>query len=192
MLLDKKPGNTTLSIYTPEGIDLYGQKMNLSRDADVARAIVRNQARNMGLNAIDTSGLVSGSEADITRNLGKATTEADLAEQQYNVGARNQAAQFNAMQKMRNAMIDQQRKDMWRERNMNYLSGAIGTIPELMKDINMIKFQNKYLGQLSKADKNKLAILAKMYPDYTFDANDPVVREILYNMKNISGNKKTN
>ena len=192
MLFDKKPGNTTLPTYTPEGIDLYGQKMNLSRDADVARAIVRNQARNMGLNAIDTSGLVSGSEADITRNLGKATTEADLAEQQYNVGARNQAAQFNAMQKMRNTMIDQQRKDMWRERNMNYLSGAIGTIPELMKDINMIKYQNKYLGQLSKADKNKLAILAKMYPDYTFDANDPVVREILYNMKNISGNKKTN
>ena len=65
MLLDKKPGNTTLPTYTPEGIDLYGQKMNLSRDADVARAIVRNQARNMGLNAMDTSGLVSGSEADI-------------------------------------------------------------------------------------------------------------------------------
>ena len=59
---------------------------------------------------MDTSGLVSGSEADITRNLGKTTTEADLAEQQYNVGARNQAGQFNAMQKMRNTMIDQQRK----------------------------------------------------------------------------------
>ena len=42
---------------------------------------------------------------------------------------------------------------MWRERNMNYLSGAIGTIPELMKDINMIKYQNEYLGQLSEADK---------------------------------------
>lgn len=182
MIFDKKPKPLTLPKYTPEGIDLYNQRLGLRRDADVDRSTMLNQTRNVGMNAGQTISAMNSGTAGLQRNLGRALTESELAEQQYNVGARNRAGEVNAMTGMREGMMNKQMEEMWKQRQSEYLAGATNTIPEFMSDVNRIKYQDKYLKQLSDKDRAMLELLMNSSQNYGgyFTPDGRFVSDIYY------------
>lgn len=182
MIFDKRPKPLNLPKYTPEGIDLYNQRLGLRRDADVDRSTMLNQTRNVGMNAGQTISAMNSGTAGLQRNLGRALTESELAEQQYNVGARNRAGEVNAMTGMREGMMNKQMEEMWKQRQSEYLAGATNTIPEFMSDVNRIKYQDKYLKQLSDKDRAMLELLMNSSQNYGgyFTPDGRFVSDIYY------------
>ena len=165
-VLTKKPKSIAAPSYTPKELDLSDRALEAKRQAELSSNISRNQARNLGLNAGATIANQAGAQSGIDRNLAGVLTDINLAEQQYNVGEQNKAGMFNAEAKYKNDLINQQLKDQYDQKMLDSLSGTIGTIPELITDINKIKAQNKAFKNMTESEKAKFKLYEQLFPRY--------------------------
>lgn len=151
MAKKNRPGYTPVTS-TPERINMEPYAEQLRKDAGVTKNVAMRNARNLGLNAGATLANMGAVGADVDRGLGANLANLYGQQEQYNVGASNQfnLANANAINqgRMFNTQVDLANK----EAQLGYLSGALGTIPGVMKDIRM-----------DKADKEMRSILDKYY-----------------------------
>jgi hypothetical protein len=137
---------------TPERINMEPYAEQMRKEAGVTKNIAMRNARNLGLNAGATLANMGAIGADVDRGLGANLTNLYGQQEQYNVGTANQfnLANTNTINqgRMFNTQVDLANK----EAQLGYLSGALGTLPGVMKDIRM-----------DKADKEMRSILDKYY-----------------------------
>lgn len=169
MLMDKKPKDINFARYSPEEVDLSAQRLAAEREADLGRAVGRTTARNLGMGAGQAMSSIVSSESGVSRNLADALMKSRLAEETANVDARNRAGQFNAELGMKEQLMNTQQKEAWKERQREYLAGAVNVIPETMQDINKIKAQREYLKQMGISEEKALEWLSKKYPNYSIE-----------------------
>lgn len=167
MFLDKKPKPVSLPRYAPEEVDLTPQRLQVKRDADIARSISRTNARNLGLNAGTTMAVTGAADADIQRASNTAILNSLLAEEQANVGEANKAGMFNAEMGSKEALVNTELNEARNQRQMGYVAGAVQTIPDLMTDINRIKMQKDQWSKLSANERAQLMFLSSIYQNYT-------------------------
>lgn len=172
-VLARKPKDIAPASYKPKEIDMTDRMLEAKRQAELSSNIARNQARNMGLNAGATIANQAGAQSGIDRNLASALTDINQAQQQYNVGEANKASEFGASNKMRADMINEQMKQQFNQTKLDSLSGAVGTIPELISDINKIKAQNKTFAQMTESEKAKFKLYQQLYGNYKETGFDP-------------------
>lgn len=178
MLLDKKPQKLITPTYQPERLDLSEERNLAERQAIESGNIARRNLREGSLSTGQMLANLGVTEAGIQGTKGNVLTGLGTAEKQYNVGATNQANQYAAEAKAKDILINQQLQDAWKQRQLQYLSGAIGTVPQTMADINRIKQQDKYLSQLSTAERNKLKALNAWFSNYYLgEGNIPSFRK---------------
>ena len=176
MFLDKKPKDVNFARYAPEEIDLTEQRLAAERAADLSRSVGRTTARNLGMNAGSTMANMMSTESDVSRNLSNALLQSKLQEQTTNVGERNKAGQMNTEMGMREAMINRGMQDDWKNRQREYLAGAVQTVPDAMKDINQIKYQYEMLKQMGTSEENALKWLNQKYPNYKADIEKMITK----------------
>lgn len=178
MLLDKKPQKLITPTYQPERLDLSEERNLAEKQAIESGNIARRNLREGTLSTGQMLANLGVTEAGIQGTKGNVLTGLGTAEKQYNVGATNQANQYAAEAKAKDMLINQQLQDAWKQRQLQYLSGAIGIVPQTIADINRIKEQDKYLSQLSTAERNKLKALNAWFPNYYLgEGNIPSFRK---------------
>ena len=180
MFMDKKPKDLSFARYSPEEINLSEQRLAAEREADLGRAVGRNAARNLGMGAGAAMSNIVSSESGVSRNLSDALMKSKLAEETTNMEARNKAGQFNAELGMREGMINKQSKDAWGERQREYFAGAVGAIPDAMRDVNQIKAQKEYLVQMGMSEENAMKWLAQKYPQYMLDMEGKLAKGTIF------------
>jgi hypothetical protein len=180
MLMDKKPKNINFARYQPEDIDLTEQRLAAEREADLGRAVGRTAARNTGMNAGQAMSNIISSESGVSRNLSNALLQSRLEEETTNVGERNKAGQINAQTSMREAMMNRGMQDEWKQRQRDYVSGAIQAIPDAMADINKVKAQSEYLKQLGMSDQNRIEMMKQMFPNYSLEQINGIVKGSIF------------
>lgn len=165
-LLDKKPRQIISPTYTPEQLNLSEERLMAEQQATESGNIARRNLREGALSTGQAMANMGALEAGIQGTKGDVLTKLGTAEKQYNVGAKNEANRINTQTKAQDLLTNQQLSDAWKQRQLAYLSGTVGVVPQAMQDINRIKQQYKYLSQLSQADRNRLKALNSWYPNY--------------------------
>lgn len=171
MILDKKPNELVTPDYLPEQLDLSDEKLAARKDATTAGNVMRNNLRTAALNTGQAVGNFGVNEATIQRAKGDVLTKLGTAEKEYNTESTNRASTFNIRNKSRDNIINRQLKDAWKQRQLAYLSGAIGTVPSAMKDINQIKEQDRVHDRLTAKEKGMIELLrnSTRYNDFNMD-----------------------
>lgn len=138
MAKKNRPGYAPVTA-TPERINMEPYAEQLRKDAGVTKNVAMRNARNLGLNAGATLANMGAVGADVDRSLGANLANLYGQQEQYNVGATNQfnLANVNAINQGR--MFNTQADLANKEAQLAYLSGALGTLPGVMKDIRMDK-----------------------------------------------------
>lgn len=174
-LSKKNQPTISASMMTPREVNLAGAREQARRDAAVSRNINIRNARNLGLGSGATMGNIAAANAAIDRNLGRNIMGSNIAEEQANVQSANQAAAMNAQAVNRAGMMNTQLQQQGLQNRLGYLSGALGTIPGVMRDINMINADEK----TRMMYENILPLLGRNY-GYTGSlfSNMPVSRYI--------------
>ena len=157
--MNKKPTPLATPTYVPQKVDLTDTRNQIKQDAVVSGNIARRGIRDLSSNAGQALSTLGTTEAGIYKGLSDNLSNLGIQEQTMNVNAANDAMRLNSMNKGRTDMYNAERKDQWRREQGEYVAGAIGTIPGLMKDIQMTKQQDKVLSQLSEKDKNLLQLI---------------------------------
>lgn len=166
MLMDKKPRQIISPSYRPEELDLSEERLAAEQQAATAGNIARRNLREGSLSTGQALSNLGALEAGIQGTRGDVLTKLGTAEKQYNIGAKNEANRMNTQMKAQDLLTNQQLADAWKQRQLAYLAGTVGVVPQAMSDINKIKQQDKYLSQLSEADRNRLKALNSWYPNY--------------------------
>lgn len=137
---------------TPERINMEPYAEQLRKDAGVTKNVAMRNARNLGLNTGATLANMGAIGSDVDRNLANTLTNLYGQQEQANVGTANQFNLANANAINQGRMFNTQADLANKEAQLGYLSGALGTLPGVMKDIRM-----------DKADKEMRGILDKYY-----------------------------
>ena len=148
----KNTPQVSASLATPEKMNLEPQAEQLRKDAVVSKNIGIRQARDLGLNAGATLANMGVIGSGVDRQLGANLTNLYGQQEQFNVGAANQFALQNQDAINRANLINSQYQAQGNQDRLNYLSGALGTIPGVMKDIRM-----------DKADKEMRDVMDRYY-----------------------------
>jgi len=129
----------TPTLGTPERINLEPKAEQLRKSATTAKNVALRNARNLGVNAGQTLANMGAIGADIDRNLGDTLTNLYLGQEQANVGTANQFNLANMEALNRAGLLNTQIGLQDRDNQLGYISGALSTIPGVMKDINLKK-----------------------------------------------------
>lgn len=124
---------------TPEKINLEPVAEDLRRRAAVSRNIASVNARNLGLNPMQSMAGMSTAGTSIDRTLGEALSNLYMQQESANIGAANQFALSNAANQQRVNELNTELAQRGLENRMGYLSGAISTIPSALREVNLIK-----------------------------------------------------
>lgn len=151
-LAKKNKASYSPTLGIPEKINLEPQAEQLRKDATVAKNVAMRNARNLGTNASATLANMGAIGADIDRGLGANLTNLYMGQESANVGAANQFNMANLDASNRAGMFNEQSKLQSNADRLGYLSGALGTLPSVMKDIRM-----------DKADKEMRGIMDRYY-----------------------------
>lgn len=136
--LNKKQPTINNVAYTPEKLNLYSSKEEARREADVAKNTLLRNLRVAGTPGQYLSNVGAG-VADTQRALGKTLTDIGTKEQTYNAGVTNQARQFNAANQFKANLINAAAQKQFGDEQLGFYQGAINTIPQYIKDVNMQK-----------------------------------------------------
>lgn len=137
---------------TPNKINLEPQAEQFRKDASVSKNIGLRQARDLGTNAGATLANMGAIGSGVDRQLAGSLTDLYGQQEQYNVGAANQFDSRNQEIANRTNMINSQFNQQANQDRLGFISGALGTIPGVMKDIRM-----------DKADKEMRKIMSTYY-----------------------------
>ena len=124
-------------------INLEPQAEQMRRDAAVSKRTNMLNARNLGTNAGETLANVSAGNTGVDRGLGANLTNLYMNQEQFNVGASNQASMFNAQNKSRSDMFNSQSKTNATGESLDYLSGALSVPGNAMREVQTIKADEK-------------------------------------------------
>ena len=159
----KNVPKVSASLATPERMNLEPQAEQLKKDAVVSKNIGMRQARDLGLNAGATLANMGAIGSGVDRQLGSNLTNLYGQQEQFNVGTANQFNLQNQEAINRANLINSQYQAQGNQDRLNYLSGALGTIPGVMKDIRMDRADKEMRGIMdayykSSGGKNYLAV----------------------------------
>jgi hypothetical protein len=142
----------------PQKINLEPQAEQLRRDAATSKSVALRNARNMGVNAGQALGIMGAVGAGINRDLGRNLTSLYMQQEGANVGAANQFNLANTATRNRTNLVNAQIKQQGLQDRLGYFSGALGTIPGVMQDINMMNADEEtrkmYLRYLNTLGRN--------------------------------------
>lgn len=146
---------TSVPKYSPEEINLEPQAEGFRKDADVSKAVLSRNARNLGLNAGQTMANVTAGRTMIDRNLGNLLTNLYTQQEGTNVGAANQFASQHMDALGRARMYDTRYNQMEKMNRLGYLSGMFNTIPGMASEYNLMnrdeetrRWWNNYLDSI--------------------------------------------
>lgn len=139
---------------TAKRINVAPQAEQLRRDATASKNVALRNARNLGLNAGATMANVGATNAGIDRGLGSNLTNLYMGQEQFNVGAANQAALSNQAAMNRANMYNTQLQNQALQDKLEYYGAAASTIPGVMQDIRLqnrdnyqMDMWNRYMSQ---------------------------------------------
>lgn len=124
---------------TPERVNMEPQAEALRAQAGVAKNVASVNARNLGLNSAQAMAGMSAASTGIDRNLGNTLTDLYTRQEQFNTETANRFALSNQEASNRANMMNNQMDYQSRDNRLGYLSGALGTIPGVMRDITQDK-----------------------------------------------------
>jgi hypothetical protein len=142
----------TPSTASPQKINLEPQAERLRKQATTARNIATRNARIAG-NTGQYLSNVGAAGAGINRGLGESLTDLYLGQEQFNTGAANQFGLANLASRNRAGILNTQLDQQMLQDRLGYIGGALGAVPGVMRDINMIN-----------ADEETRALYEKMLP----------------------------
>jgi len=155
---------------TPERMNMEPQAEQFRKDASVSKNIGLRQARDLGLNAGATLANMGAIGSGVDRQLGSNLTNLYGQQEQFNVGTANQFASQNQDAANRTNLVNTQLKSEGLQDQLGYLSGALGTIPGVMKDVRMDK-ADKEMREIMKTYYKNLG--GKNYQTMSDLFNDP-------------------
>lgn len=124
---------------TPDKLNLEPQAEQFRKDASVSKNVGMKNARDLGLNAGATLANMGAIGSGVDRQLADTLTKLYGQQEQFNVGTANQFASQNQDIANRTNLVNTQLKSQGLQDQLGYLSGALGTIPGVMKDVRMDK-----------------------------------------------------
>lgn len=131
---------------TPEKVNLEPQAEAMRQQAGVSKNVAMRNARNLGVNAGSALANMGAIGADVDRGLGQNLTNLYMQQEGANVGAANQFALANMQAQQQANQMNTGIALQGKENQLGYLSGAMGTIPGVMKDIRMDKADTEMRG----------------------------------------------
>ena len=135
----KNQPRMSAAMSTPERINLEPKAEMLRQQAGVSKNVAARNARDLGLNPMQAMAGMSASGAGVDRALGEALTNLYMGQEQFNVGAANQFNLANMQSRQRADMYNMSAAQQSKENELGFLSGAMGTIPGVMRDIRADK-----------------------------------------------------
>lgn len=124
-------------------INLEPQANSLRSDASLSKRVNLLNARNSGASAGEMLANVAASNAGVDRGLGDSLTKLYLGQEQFNASANNEASMFNSQNKLRAGMFNSQSKSNATAESLDYLAGAAQTIPAAMREVQLMKADEK-------------------------------------------------
>jgi len=155
---------------TPERLNLEPQAEQFRKDASVSKNVGMKNARDLGLNAGATLANMGAIGSSVDRQLADTLTKLYGQQEQFNVGTANQFASQNQDVANRANMMNTQLKSQGLQDQLGYLSGALGTIPGVMKDVRMDKADKEMRNIMKTYYKN---LGGKNYQTMSDLFNDP-------------------
>lgn len=124
-------------------INLAPQVEGLKKDAGISKRINLLNARNTGASAGEMLANTAAANAGVDKVLGDSLTKLYLGQEQFNASANNEVNMFNAQSKARANMFNSQSKTAADSESLDYLSGAIQTLPAAMREVQLMKADEK-------------------------------------------------